>query len=417
MEPAPVLVRALEVEVGRERGVLGMRALMLRTALRPAHHGLVRRARIEPYVERVGELAVAPLVDAEVLAGRLEPRLDAAPGDHARRELEERGRVRVQFVGLAVDEERERHAPLPLTRQRPVRAMRDHPVQARLAPRRKELRALDAFERGLAQRSRGFRPPVAGNLVHAGEPLRGRAVDDRRPVPPAVHVAVARTSRRACSAPDSRSLSTTFGFASQIFRPPKKGRRRRRTDRRPAPGFSIVVVLHPVAPARQEIVHAVRRRAVDDAGALLERHVLAEVDGRGAVVERVAEGDRARALRRFAVATARPCELPAREARLDATRSGGDDEVPGAASRRARRRTVRVRDSAPGSPGIVQGVVVQITAAIGPSGALCEPEGASRASRSPRHRRAGTRRRSRCPGGPRTRPRLRRARCRSRSTS
>ncbi len=96
-------------------------------------------------------------------------------------------RARMQLAGFLVHEERHRHAPLALTRQRPVRAIRDHAVQALLAPRRKEGGVLDAFQRGFAQR---FVDVVVRLHVHAGEPLRGRAVDDRRLVAPAVHVAV-----------------------------------------------------------------------------------------------------------------------------------------------------------------------------------------------------------------------------------
>ena len=70
----------------------------------------------------------------------------------------QRDRVRMQRVGVLVDEERQRNAPLPLARQRPVRPVRDHPVEPRLAPRGKELGALDAGERRLAQRPFGLAP-------------------------------------------------------------------------------------------------------------------------------------------------------------------------------------------------------------------------------------------------------------------
>jgi hypothetical protein len=58
----------------------------------------------------------------------------------------------MKLAGLAVQEEGHRHAPLPLTRKRPVRPVGDHAVQARLAPRRKEIGVLDAAQRGRAQR-------------------------------------------------------------------------------------------------------------------------------------------------------------------------------------------------------------------------------------------------------------------------
>src|SRR5205823_11179187 len=52
-----------------------------------------------------------------------------------------------------------------------------------------------------------------------------------------------------------------------------------------------LLVLHAVAAAGNEIIDAVGRSAVDDARTLLQRHVLAEVDGRKSFVERVPEVD------------------------------------------------------------------------------------------------------------------------------
>jgi hypothetical protein len=46
-------------------------------------------------------------------------------------------------------EERDRHAPVALTRDAPVRTVGDHRVQARLAPGRDELGVFDGFERAL----------------------------------------------------------------------------------------------------------------------------------------------------------------------------------------------------------------------------------------------------------------------------
>jgi hypothetical protein len=50
-----------------------------------------------------------------------------------------------------------------------------------------------------------------------------------------------------------------------------------------------LVVGRALTPARIEVVDTIRRRAVDDAGALLQRHKIAEIDGRCAVVEGVTE--------------------------------------------------------------------------------------------------------------------------------
>src|SRR5438309_4413419 len=62
-----------------------------------------------------------------------------------------------------------------------------------------------------------------------------------------------------------------------------------------------LIVLHAVAAAGNEIIDAVGRSAVDDARALLQRHVLAEVDGRKPVVERVPEVDQLKSLSGSAV--------------------------------------------------------------------------------------------------------------------
>ena len=137
-------------------------------------------------------------------------------------------------------------------------------------------------QRGLAQR----RAAVLRRDVHAGEPLGGGAVDDRRLVAPAVHVAVVehlqlRTARRL------RVSASQIGLdASQIVRPPNSG-----SGRRVAAvahhRVQDLVVLHAVRLARHEVVDAVGGRRVDDAGAGVERHVVAQVDRRRAVVERV----------------------------------------------------------------------------------------------------------------------------------
>jgi hypothetical protein len=63
-------------------------------------------------------------------------------------------------------------------------------VEPRFAPRGIELRRFDAAERRRAQLLFRLRALVAGHVVHARKPLRRRAQDDGRLVPPAVHVAV-----------------------------------------------------------------------------------------------------------------------------------------------------------------------------------------------------------------------------------
>jgi hypothetical protein len=116
---------------------------------------------------------------------QLEPGFDAFDFDALGHFFHQLDGARVQLAAFLVQEERDRHAPVALTRDAPVRTVGDHRVQARLAPGRDELGVFDGFERALAQ-------GVAGGwlLVHADEPLRGGAVDQRGLVAPAVHVAV-----------------------------------------------------------------------------------------------------------------------------------------------------------------------------------------------------------------------------------
>ena len=144
----------------------------------------------------------------------------------------------------------------------------------------------------------GFDAVVAGNVVHAGEPLRRRAIDDRRLVPPAVHVAV-----RVLFGVEQRARLAQRLDDLRIRIPDLHAAEERQVGREHAVALhriQDVVVLHAVAAARLEVVDAVRRRRMDDAGALLERHELAEIDGRRAIVERMPEREvlERRALRR-----------------------------------------------------------------------------------------------------------------------
>ena len=70
MEPAAMLVRAFEIEIGRKLELSRVRA---------AHHGLMRRARIEPHIQRVLDLDVLLRFRAQQIL-RIErlPRFDAA---------------------------------------------------------------------------------------------------------------------------------------------------------------------------------------------------------------------------------------------------------------------------------------------------------------------------------------------------
>jgi hypothetical protein len=94
--------------------------------------------------------------------------------------------ARMRFAGFAVHEQRDRHAPGALARDRPVRAPVDHAGDARLAPFRVPGDGLDRSQRIATQ----------VRLVHRDEPLRGGAECDRRLVPPAMRVAVRQLRER-----------------------------------------------------------------------------------------------------------------------------------------------------------------------------------------------------------------------------
>src|SRR5882672_1160228 len=92
MEPAAVLVRAFEVEVGRKARLLAMRA---------AQHREVRGARIEPYVERVPAfLVLGRLGSQELLGGNRLPGFDAAFCHSLGHLLEQLLRARMQRARL-----------------------------------------------------------------------------------------------------------------------------------------------------------------------------------------------------------------------------------------------------------------------------------------------------------------------------
>ncbi|EHM55942.1 hypothetical protein HMPREF9080_00243 [Cardiobacterium valvarum F0432] len=87
----------------------------------------------------------------------------------------------MQFAGVFVLHKAQRHAPVALAGDAPVRAGGDHVGQAAAAPFGGEADVLQAIQRGLAQ----------AILVHADKPLCGGTVDGRAVVSPAVRVAVA----------------------------------------------------------------------------------------------------------------------------------------------------------------------------------------------------------------------------------
>ena len=101
LEPAAMLVRAFQIQIGGEAKALAL-----------LQHGVMGDTGIEPHVQRVGDLAVLGRFGAQQLFGaHLEPGVDAALLDAQRDFLDQLGRARMQRLGFLVHEQRDGHAP------------------------------------------------------------------------------------------------------------------------------------------------------------------------------------------------------------------------------------------------------------------------------------------------------------------
>ena len=301
MEPAAMLVRALEVDVRRERD----------EARPQRRQAVVHDAGVEPDVHHVLALLVHErLVAEEMPRIQREPGLDAAFGDELGHLLEQLRRLRMRLAGFLVNEHRERHAPGALARDAPVRARLDHAGDALLAPARDPAHAADRRQRIAAQ----------SRLLHAEEPLRRRAEDHRRLVAPAMRVAV--VIRLEMDQPPA--LAQRLDDLRVRIEHREAFEQRRARDEA-AIVADRVVDRQAIAPAHLVIVRAVAGRRVHGAGAGIERHVIAEDHGHFALVERVLEPQ---ALERLSLDLAEH----AVRARADALGKGldqglGDDEA------------------------------------------------------------------------------------------
>ena len=313
----------------------------------------------------------------------------------------------MQFARFLVDEERHGHAPLALARQGPVGTIGDHAAQARLAPVRIEARVVDAAQGGRAQGLGRLHALEARRLVHGGEPLRAGAVDDRRLVAPAVHVAV-----HVVFAVEQRARFLDLLDDLGIGLPDHHAAEERQRGRVFAVGHhrrEDLLVLHAVVAAGVEVLDAVGGRAVHDAGAGVERHVFAEIDRRQPLVERVVERDQ---FERLALARGERLagELVAREAGVLQVR--GQDQQP-ALGRDQVVDVLRMRvQRLVGGYGPGRGGPDDDPALVGRQLGQAE-----RLGDFFRLGEAQSRRRWRSPSCPRTRLRLRPAPSRSRSTS
>ena len=225
---------------------------------------------------------------------------------------------------LAV-EDRDRHAPGPLAREAPVGPVLDHVVDAVAPPVRDPADPVDLPERG--------RPQAA--LVEREEPLVGRAEDHRVVAAPAVRVAVLQLRGRI-GEQVSRGVEVLHDL--RVRREDLLARVLPRLGGEAPGAVHRVQDLEPVAQADLVVLLAVPGGGVDEAGAGLERHVLAEDDRGLAVHERVAVAD---ALERLALEVGEDALRAGEVRRGDRPAAAGRGLVRG---RRVRRGDVGARE-------------------------------------------------------------------------
>ena len=177
MEPAAVLVRALEIH--DRVGPAVEPAARLEVLAHLEREG-VRRARIEPDVEDVVDLLVVGGVEAggseEARSGvRLRTRRRRPPVSKAAAIGRVDALVLEDVVRAPLDEDGDRHAPGALARHHPVGPVLDHAGDAVLAGGRHPLHGLDG-----RKRAAGAGCPAAAPRCSATSPCRG----GHRPLPP-----------------------------------------------------------------------------------------------------------------------------------------------------------------------------------------------------------------------------------------
>ena len=285
-----------------QAGRVALRRVVIRQRVRAAQHMPERGARVEPHLQDVAALAVGRCVVGaqDVLGAGSAPGFDAALLDDLGRLVKNGHRARVQLTGFFVQEKRHRHAPTALAADAPVRPVADHVAQSSTAIFRIKTGVADRLQRHLAQGFGRFvfaehAPGGRRGFVHADEPLRRRPVDHRRLVAPAMRVAVA----------DGLGGQQAAGIAQRVDDqrhrlPDIEAAKQRKVGRVTAVTLhrvQDVVGAQAVRPARVEVFHAVSRRAVHQAGAVIGGGVIGKVDGAQAVEarmhcrQRMVEGD------------------------------------------------------------------------------------------------------------------------------
>ena len=196
----------------------------------------------------------------------------------------------MQLTGLLMKKEWNRHAPVALAGDTPIRAVSNHAVQTRLAPSRRKRRRFNAFKSTFTQ---GF--AVFAFDIHAHKPLRRGTVDDRRFVAPAVHVAMFDRDMR-----HQRTHFAQFfddmgvGFPNHLA---AKERQVVNVNAIALHRVEHVVKLHAMLTTGDKVIHAIRGGGVNDTSAThLRLDVLCQIDGRETIVEWVTEIDQIKIL-------------------------------------------------------------------------------------------------------------------------
>ena len=244
---------------------------------------------VKPDFQNVGALGVQGCIRCaqDLLRRHTAPGFDAALFDDVCRLVQDGHGIGVQFARVLVQKEGHRHAPTALARDAPVGPVGDHVAQACLAVFGVEPGHFDGIERELTQ---GFRGLVLGEhpvtCVHANKPLGGGTVDDRRLVAPAMGVAV---DNWAGGHQVARLLQGGQDHRAGL---PDVHATKQRQVLRVLPvalhRVQNVVVAHAVGHATVEVIHAIGRRRVHDAGAVTVTNVVGQVQrGQASVAVRV----------------------------------------------------------------------------------------------------------------------------------
>ena len=257
-----------------------------------AQHMVVRRARVKPYVQNVVDLGVLLGINrAQNVGGAdLAPGFHAAGIDHVGCLIHDFHGARVQLAGGSVQEKRQWHAPVALPADAPVGPPGNHALQAQLAVFGVEAGFVDGRQGQLAQRLfslvAGENALCAGRFcVHADKPLGGSAVDDRRLVAPAMRVAVNDVVRGEQPA----MLAQLVNHQRRGFPDVQAAKERQFIDIAAIALHRVqdVVVGNAVGDAGVKVFHAVSRRRMHDAGAVVSGGVVGQEDRAEAPVTKV----------------------------------------------------------------------------------------------------------------------------------